>query len=438
MSYTLLTLFTDDRSQSFWKRLGIILTDVNQKPKVVKHVEKVDDTCINENENEKDNVCWEMEDDEECSMVEIKPPVPAKILTIPDLDSYGNAKMCRKKGLVKQPEQTELTENGVKPNMNAIFDKARYDALVDIVVHELKDFSELDNYFVDKNKFFSTFNQMLKSPEFYQDLGKTFISSPTKFLGAIGKMAKTMDDVLIKPLQNFVWYFNKEFLNMLNDNKFSSYVWNRHENNDDMMRHVLNGTKMLVFHSDTYSVWVVDMASHNSVDSVDSVDSVSKRKLSGSELAEYMTCEHFKLDEFYTITVDDIYRMLFNNKYDEFRTASLSLYVTQPSFKCMLGKYKLDEELNEDNVDELRLENMSDGMISDYSSMDGLVKKVLMMANYYGTIGNVHLTTVWMTFYDLENILPSVYYSQFDWTEITSNQFLEYATENVMFRKYLR
>ena len=41
--YTLLTQFNNNPSHAFWKRLGIILTDVNQKPKEPVMQEKVDD-----------------------------------------------------------------------------------------------------------------------------------------------------------------------------------------------------------------------------------------------------------------------------------------------------------------------------------------------------------------------------------------------------------
>ena len=434
--YTLLTQFNNNPSYAFWKRLGIILTDVNQKPK---------EQVIQENLDEGNSDC----DNDEHTHEPAKLVQPAKILNIADLDAYGNAKICRKKGLVPQPSPP-TTEDGVKPNMNVLYDKARYEALIDVVRQSLENnFTELDHNFVDKQKFFSTFDKLLKSPEFYNSVSKTFLSSPAKFLGIVGKMCKTLDDVLVKPLQNFVWYFNPEFLTNLQqyhhnheDNyqvgKLYIYAFKKDEACDaqnTMMQFVRNRVHMLVFHSDTYSVWLV-----RADESTAFVHLVNKSSIiTVKNLTEYMTSEQFKLDEFYTITVDDIYRMLFNKKYEEFRTASLSLYVTQPTFKCMMGKYKLDEELNEGNVDELRLENMSDGMISDYSSMDGFVKKVLMMANYYGTIGDVHLTTVWMVFYDLDKILPSVYYDQFDWTEISSSEFLEYAIdESVMFRKYLR
>lgn len=438
---TLLNLFWDDWSPVFWKRLGVILTDVNKKVNTKK--KKGSDAP--------------------------EPSTGPQILMIPDLDAYANAKNCRKKGLVPQPSPPEVEEGQPKPNMKELYNRARYDALVVVFLTSLAGFPELENHYVDKAAFFTLFRTLLSSDEFYQAHSKTFLNGAKKFLQTLGKMCKTRDEILA-PLYKQVWRFNPELLEKLkmplndSDTVTNQDRWGKEfivasqlaSTDPTISDWAEKGVRFLCFDgftSDSYErLWLINTTTTDE----EQILALCSNVLPLKDFSKELMLGNYSINKFFQITPDDIFRMLFDKKDPEriaFQRASLSLYVTQPTFKCLCGTYKLNDELNMPDVDELKLQNMSDGMLSGYSTVryvigqsnDGediveeLRKNVLMLANYDGEIGNVSLKTYWMSFCELEKCLPFMYYDQFEWTEISCADFLHQAMRYVeIFRKIMR
>jgi len=316
-----------------------------------------------------------------------------KAFKIPGFDLFFNKKQYRK-------------NNPDKPNGTS----DRYQAMLLSVIDYIRQQTDLDKYLNNKDGFLTELTNLL---DWDDDIEEVFLKSFNKVVPVWNNLIKTYESAHIK-------YFGMDFADLLENAsvtiyRFINVPYDQLEN-QALEIFATDNNVLSLYHvdpnkpDDVISFWITDQ------DLAEDNFASKKNKLEFlSEISHYK----FQLNPVHKMPLDTLKRNFMANDTDAF-LLNTKVMAQSHNVKCYKGVYtEAGNDFNE--MSEMVLSNAVQGFMKNYESM---VKNTVGVILFNGTVGNVQVETYWYVLDDIDKLMSPMFYSLYQWNEISTEDFL--------------
>lgn len=319
--------------------------------------------------------------------------------------------------------------------------QGRFSALMTEICDKLAVVEELNMFYLNKEDFFVKLHQ-------------AYVENFNVFQEAFGKSYKTLgpqlnkflcpkdpDDMVyqVAELGNYIKYYSNSLTPEILESMENVILYtNTKTPNAELEMTALDmfakGAKLFSVFSttvsgtedepieETTSMWVVQ--------GLDLSDNPLFISISPDEFMANLSQQRFLVNQANVISLDlHLKRDFMNNRDDLFRKRAIALAQTTP-FKCYHGEYTVLDEYNAMN--EFKLGN---AFLTFMSNFEPMSKSAIGSVQFNGEYGNLKIDTYWFVTPDMETVMnappmvPDTFYPEFNWKEITSDEFLTKAKQ---------